>query len=486
MKTAIEKYKLKWLYLVLGLFIVYNTYLITKEIYWAMALPALLAVVLLYFFAFDKVILLVALVTPLSITLKDYELSAAISLPSEILLVGLLVFFFIKIFYEHNLELSYLKHPISIALMVHLLWMLITSLTSEIPLVSFKYLLSQMWFIIPMYFMGVLFFRQEANIRRFIRSYVFSLLIVIVYTTIRHAQVGFDEEIGHWVMDPFYNDHTAYGAVTALFAPVMFALALDRAHGRFWQIFAIIATIMLIMALYLSFSRAAWIGLIFSIIVFLIILFKIPFRWVFFTGVGLVGFFFAFQQQILDKLEKNKQDSSANFIEHVQSISNISTDASNLERINRWQSAIRLFKERPVFGWGPGTYQFTYAPYQLSKEKTIISTNAGDRGNAHSEYIGPLAERGLPGMLIVMTLFALSIYYGFRSYYKATEKHHRRLAIGLILGLVSYYVHGVMNNFLDTDKLSVPIWAFFAMIVALDHYYTGRDTSGRRNQESQS
>ena len=43
---------------------------------------------------------------------------------------------------------------------------------------------------------------------------------------------------------------------------------------------------------------------------------------------------------------------------------------SNLERINRWQSAFRLFKERPILGWGPGAYQFVYAPYQKAKEKT--------------------------------------------------------------------------------------------------------------------
>ena len=58
-----------------------------------------------------------------------------------------------------------------------------------------------------------------------------------------------------------------------------------------------------------------------------------------------------------------------------------------------------MFEEKPAFGWGPGTYQFQYAPFQFSREKTIISTNAGDLGNAHSEYLGALAETGLVGML---------------------------------------------------------------------------------------
>jgi O-antigen ligase len=187
------------------------------------------------------------------------------------------------------------------------------------------------------------------------------------------------------------------------------------------------------------------------------------------AGATIIGVFFIFQNQILDKLEKNKQDSSANFVEHIQSISNISSDASNLERINRWQAALRLSDERPLFGWGPGTYQFVYAPYQLSKEKTIISTNLGDLGNAHSEYLGPLAEMGIPGLFIVVILFSSIIYYGLRVY-KYGDKETKFLSLMALLGLITYFSHGVLNNFLDTDKLSVPFWGFVAIIVSLDAY----------------
>ena len=70
-------------------------------------------------------------------------------------------------------------------------------------------------------------------------------------------------------------------------------------------------------------------------------------------------------------------------------MSNVTTDASNLERINRWKSAIRLFQERPHLGWGPDL-SVSLCPYQNYYEKTVISTNAGDMGNAHSEYLSAL------------------------------------------------------------------------------------------------
>ena len=40
------------------------------------------------------------------------------------------------------------------------------------------------------------------------------------------------------------------------------------------------------------------------------------------------------------------------------------------------------------------------------------------------------------------------------------------------LSLITYMAHGFLNNFLDTDKLSVPFWGFIAIIVALDVYHT--------------
>ncbi|MCK5839323.1 MAG: O-antigen ligase family protein, partial [Bacteroidales bacterium] len=190
-----------------------------------------------------------------------------------------------------------------------------------------------------------------------------------------------------------------------------------------------------------------------------------------------VGIFFSFKWEILDTLEKNKQDSSADFVEHVQSIANISSDASNLERINRWQSAIRMFQEKPFFGWGPGTYQFFYAPFQRSKEKTIISTNFGDLGNAHSEYIGPLAESGLFGMITMLAIVFAAIWTGLRVFKRSENNEIKLLALVTMLALVSYFAHGLLNNFLDSDKASIPVWGFIAILVGLDLYFSKKEDS---------
>ena len=180
---------------------------------------------------------------------------------------------------------------------------------------------------------------------------------------------------------------------------------------------------------------------------------------------------FTFWTDIKDTLEKNKQDSSANIASHISSITNISTDASNVERLNRWYCAVEMYREKPLFGWGPGTYQFQYAPFQLKKMRTIISTNFGEVGNAHSEYLGPLAEQGLPGALLFMILAITILFTGFNTYYKAKRREVRIMALAISIGFITYFLHGVLNNFLDTDKLAVPFFGFAAILASLDLYH---------------
>ena len=469
-----EKSKLIWVYLLSGLFIAFNTLLIVNNFYWGALLPVIIFILLLYFISLDKIILLITFSTPIAINVRDLDFGIGISLPTEPLMFGVLLFFIIKILYEGKYDIRILKHPVTISILFFLIWILFTSITSEMPVVSFKFLLSRLWFIIPFYFLAVLLFKESGNTKLFIWLYVISFSAVIIYTLYNHALRGFDEESGHWVMTPFYNDHTAYGAILAMFVPVLLGFGINKKHGFAVKIISVAFFVLFSFALIFSYSRAAWLSLAAATGVFILVYLKIKFRWVLLSMILIISFFYIFQEQIIDKLEQNKQDSSANFVEHVQSISNISSNASNLERINRWQSAIRMFKERPFWGWGPGTYQFLYAPFQRSKEKTIISTNVGDMGNAHSEYIGPLAESGIFGLMSVIFIVISVIYTGIKVYRRADDKEIKVLSLVVVIGLITYFIHGLLNNFLDSDKASVPVWGFIAIIVALDLYHNNK------------
>ena len=470
-----KKANIGWLYVASALFVAIAMWLLINfDNYLFFAVPAVLAVLLLYVFSLDKVMLFVSFAVPLSVVLDSLE-ELAVSLPAEPMLAGVLVLFVAKLLYDGKYDMSIARHPVAISIYFMFAWMVVTTFTSSMPVVSIKFIVSRLWFVVPSFFFCALMFKKPKNIDWFIWLYIASLCIVVVYTTITHAKYGFDNDSAHWVMSPFYNDHTAYGAALAIYLiyAITYAFIPDIKKTRKILILVVIAVLSI--AMILSSCRAAWLSLAAALAVLLCVLFRIKFRWVFATIVVFVGLFITFQAQIIDSLEHNNQDASGDLVENIQSITNISTDASNLERINRWQSAFRLFADRPIFGWGPGTYQFVYAPYQRAKEKTIISTNAGDGGNAHSEFIGPLAEQGFMGTIMMLAFVITVVYTGLKAYGKAKNKKAKVLVLGATLAFFSYFVHGFLNNFLDTDKLAVPIWSCAALIVVIDLYYANQE-----------
>ena len=454
------------------LFVLINSYAIYNEFFYVPLFSAVAIVFYLMVWHVDWLMYLTAFSVPFSIVIESDKIHLGASLPSEALMVSLTLLFFFRICYDLSIRRELLRHPVTIAIFAYLGWMLLCCITSEYPVVSIKFLLSKIWFIVSSYFMVI--HLMERDIRKWITffdCYAVALTCVVLITTVKYSAYGFQGHIAHWIMKPFYNDHTAYGAILALFVPIVTGLMFLPGIERRRRLFYGGMLLVFLVGLYLSYSRAAWLSVMGAVGVWLLVKLRIKFTW-FAAGTAiLVGLFLAFSNDILYTMSRNSQDSSGNLAEHLQSISNISTDASNVERLNRWNAAFRMIEERPVMGWGPGCYQFCYAPYQDYRYHTIISTNLGDGGNAHSEYIGPTAETGFVGLATVLALIVLALYYGITTATRARSLTVRRLALTATIALITYFIHGAMNNFLDTDKLALPYWGLFALIVVLNTNY---------------
>ena len=466
------------------LFLALGIVAIDYDFYIYAFIPVMVLCVLLLMLKFYYSVFLVAFLTPLSIFFRMEEFSVVV--PTEPILIVIMCLFLWECFFNKSYDRKVLYNPITLMIFINLSWILITSLFSWDIIVSIKFLISRLWFVIPCYFMMVPIFRDTKTIRWFIALYGFSLSIVVIICSIKFAYYNFDFAEMNQIPQPFYNDHTAYGAAIGLFLPVSLFYLFgnkDVCPSKKCRILFAFISVCLLAGLVLSYARATWLSVLVATGVLIIVMLKIRMRTILsvICCVLIVGVLFS--TSIKQLLESNSQDSSGNLTEHITSMSNISTDASNIERINRWSCAIRMFKEKPITGWGPGTYQFLYGSYQLYHQRTPISTNEGTLGNAHSEYIGPLCEQGLPGCIIVVCMFGTTIYIGIRTYRRSMDKTLGRLSLVITLSLITYYTHGFMNNFLDTDKLSVPFWAMTAMITSLYIYSEKEIKQGVREKD---
>ncbi len=436
-------------------------------------LPVLLLIVLLALVDIEKIMYLMAFSTPLAITLKELGMSEGLnlSLPSEPLMIGLTLIYLLNELSSGITAKEVIRHPLTIIILMQLGWMAFTAITSELPVISLKYILSRTWFLTSCYFMAAYIFKNFKSIKIYVLSYAGALAIVAIITTIKHAAYGFDEKTADWIVSPFYNDHTAYGAVLAMFIPVMGGMLLMRTVSFPVKVLCFSLLAIFLISIVVSYARAGWLSLAVSLAVLTTFIIRIKFRTILITVITSVILFLCFQSEILMILGRNNTDSDGDFTANIESMTNISTDVSNMERLNRWSCAISIFQEYPYLGTGPGTYQFLYAPYQKSSLKTEISTNFGNKGNAHSEYLGPLSEQGLLGGIIVIILVFYVMHLGYRLVYEIKDRPLKLFTISIVMGISTYFVHGFLNNFLDSDKASVPFWGFLAILLCIDLYH---------------
>ena len=452
-------------------FLFLSSILIWFDLYWLCLFPLALLGIYAAIYHSQVIFLSMAFLTPLSVNIEEFTESVGLFIPTEPFFFGFMLLTILFELRKRTFSKQQLNHPIVIAAGFYLLIVFISSITSSHPLVSFKFLLAKLWFFIPLLILAPVYFQEKRNIYWFIFLFVLGTVIASVYTLIHHSAYNFGEKEGHWVMYPFFKDHTIYGAIIALVLPLSIGLFFLKKTNPLEKIGLLTMVAILLLALFFSYTRAAWLSVIGALFVWALIYFRIKLSYLIAIGVVSLSFLFLFWDQIQMELERNDEvHTTEEFGTRLQSAANVSTDASNLERINRWACAIEMFKERPFLGYGPGTYQFEYAQFQEPENLTIISTNFGDMGNAHSEYLGALSEMGIFGLFSFLCLVIIIFYKGITLFYKSSgNQAQQAILLTTILGLSTYFIHAFLNNYLDTDKAAVPILGICAIFIALEN-----------------
>ena len=417
----------------------------------------------------DNAIWLIVGFAPLSLGATLPFLSLRMSIPTELLTGVLLIVFGIKLLSGLRFDKKILSHPISLLLLLDVCWSTFSASQSEMTEVALKRLMMKVLFIAVYFFIFANQLDSAKKQKRLFLLYALGALYPIYHAISVHAHRGFGHNTAFDISAPFYSDHTIYGACLAFVFPflILFSVHLSKTKGAWRAAFWLLSLIFLV-AIVLSYSRASWISLI--IAAGFIALTKLRVK----TGHILAGLaiilstVFLNFESIYDSMRTNETKYGDDIATHLSSVSNLQSDQSNLERINRWVCAYRMFEDEPITGFGPGTYQFIYDRYQTPEFMTRISTHRGDRGNAHSEYMSALSETGIVGFVLLVVLLFYVLHIGLKLIYAPLEKEERLVVISALLGLITFYTHGLFNTFSDIDKMGVLLYGSIAILVAYD------------------
>jgi putative inorganic carbon (hco3(-)) transporter len=318
-------------------------------------------------------------------------------------------------------------------LTIWLLWMWICAFASTMPWVSIKFCLVATTHAL-VFFGGAMLFPEM--VKKAIPYFCISLSGLVLYSVLGWASLGFRVDQALLTPMPFFPEHNMYAA--ALVASIWLS-------GR-----NKIVLLVLIVGLICSTSRTAMLTcLATGVLYFMPYLQRLSFfskrAYIYKSSIAL--FFF----MVIGGLYQNTS-SITHYIEQ---------DVSLQERLNRYKCALRMVSERPLFGYGPGTYQFQYIPFQKESEMTRISAASpiiehsvhtfGRGGGSHSEYLGSLAELGYIGLLILLFL----VFFAFM-----------RLTVSIYtFALSSLLLHFALNNFLHDARIAALVWISYAFLL---------------------
>jgi putative inorganic carbon (HCO3(-)) transporter len=418
-----------------------------------------------------------AFLLPFSINIKYYFIgNVSLNTPLEplLLILSLATIYHLAV---RGLPVAYITHPLSVLFFVFVSLLVLSSFFSANVLVSLRMVCQTIAYIVPAYW-GVLYFSKDDNtfIRKLFLLPLFSFSIICFVNFFRHGAYHFNRAFAWYIANPFYSDHTIYATMAALMIPIAFVCMLwfsGKNTMRFFY-FALLF-IICTSGLILSYSRAAMLSLLVAFGLYFYIRLKLS--WWILAAIFATTLIFAVANQdtIFMSLKRNDTESKTrktNLSNQVKSITNVSNDVSNLERINRWNAALRMIGERPFLGFGYGMYQHEYFPYQKESETTQISIRnpqavypAGTGGTAHSEYLLLTSENGLFLGFIYIGLLAGAIVISIKNISTLpSDNFAYYFSIGIVMSITTYIVHGFFNNFLDTSKIS---FIFFALLAAI-------------------
>lgn len=351
-------------------------------------------------------------------------------------------------------------------LLCQLVWIAVTILFSYQPLLSFKYGLAKIWYIVPFIIGTQIFLQTKEDYIKASKALVFSMTIPIALSLVRHAAAGFTFESINFTLDPFFRNHVSYSAMIVCTAPVI--LAWYAESGDKTRKITALLFVLFLVALFFSYSRGAWLCLITGYLTWWAIRKKILMKLIAAAAVFVtisVSWLITDDNYMKFAPDYDKTYFRTNFGDHMQATYQLK-DISTMERFYRWVAGMRMISEEPVTGFGPNTFYRNYKQYTVAAFKTWVSANE-EKSTVHNYFLLVTIEQGFLGLI----LFCLLLYIMFativKSYHLLNDPFDRLLAMvcGVMLSMI--ITLNLLSDLIETDKTGGLFFLILGTIIQL-------------------
>ncbi len=235
--------------------------------------------------------------------------------------------------------------------------------------------------------------------------------------------------LGGWIYGPYVN-HNHYAGLMELLVPIPLVLSLTHLVHQKARIGAGIAAAIMTGTVFLSGSRGGMLAILTELAVLGVLTFRQR------RGIRLAIGTAAFCIVLLGILTWL---GGKELTTRVSSIGRESrTEISGGTRLTIDRDAIRMFRMRPVLGWGLGTFPVVYPEFRSFYTNFFVN-------EAHNDYLQLLDEMGIVGFGL-MLWFVILVYRGALSKIgRWSSDVNGAVALACMLGTTGILVHSLFD-----------------------------------------
>ena len=195
------------------------------------------------------------------------------------------------------------------------------------------------------------------------------------------------------------------------------------ARGALTTIGVILAALVFLVTLVLTFSRGAWMGCAAAIGLLLLKGWKAHPKLVRSMVIGLICV--ALVLGLAGTFTAIAERSTAD-------------DQTVLSRVEIWSAAFMLFRESPMVGIGYGNFRSRYGP--------LVADIASDSIGAHNFYLFSLAQMGVVGLLALAWVIGSTIRKNLKLYARKPSGTVSWFLLAAACSLLTVFVHGLVDD----------------------------------------
>jgi O-antigen ligase len=256
---------------------------------------------------------------------------------------------------------------------------------------------------------------------------------------------------GGWIYGPYVN-HNHYAGLMELLIPIPGVLALSRLVDQKDRIAAGVAAAVMTGTIFLSGSRGGMLAIFVEFAVLAVVLLRQKRGMRIVLGVG------AFAIVLLSLL------SWLGGKELTTRVSSISSEArteiiSGGMRRNIDRDSIRMFRARPVLGWGLGTFPVVYPEFRSFYTNFFVN-------EAHNDYLQLLTETGVLGFAIMVWFLIVLYRNALRKIGDWTSDVSSAVTLACTLGFTGILVHSFLDFNLQIPANAALFYVFCTIAAA--------------------